>query len=96
MDNHWVLRRELVRIFKLESTNLFLYLLATSYDIPDQLNFKTNSTPHVYNITLKASDQNSTIYRSHQYETQNVINFTITTIPANTFVIFDNGSIKIK
>jgi hypothetical protein len=96
MDNHWVLRRELVRIFKLESTNLFLYLLATSYDIPDQLNFKTNSTPHVYNITLKASDQYSTIYRSYQYVTQNMINFTIITVPTNTLNLIDDGSIKVN
>ncbi len=86
METRWVRIKEIVRIFKiLEAIYLFLYLLATSYDIPDQLNFTTHSTPYVNNIILKASDQSSTIYKSHRYETQNMINFTITTTPANTF-----------
>jgi hypothetical protein len=79
----------------LERKNLFLYLLAASYEIPDQLNFTTNSTPHVYNITLKASDQYSTIYRSYQYETQNMIKFTIITVPTNTSILIDDESIKV-
>jgi hypothetical protein len=79
----------------LERKNLFLYLLAASYEIPDQLNFTTNSTPHVYKITLKASDQYSTIYRSYQYETQNMIKFAIITVPTNTSILIDDESIKV-
>ena len=68
-------------------------ILAKSYFEADELNFPTSLAPRIYNITLKASDKFSTIYKIRRLETQNVISVNANTLPINTSVIFDDNNL---
>jgi hypothetical protein len=68
-------------------------ILAKSYFEADELNFPTSLAPRIYNITLKASDKFSTIYKTRRLETQNVISVNANTLPINTSVIFDDNNL---
>ncbi len=56
------------------------------------MNFTTSLIPTVYNITMKANDSYFTVFKSYQFETQNMITVNIITVPINTLTIIDSGS----
>ena len=56
------------------------------------MNFTTSLIPNVYNLTIKANDSYFTVLRSYQFETQDMLNLNISTVPINTVTIIDNGS----
>ncbi len=68
------------------------FLLALNYLEPEQINFTTSLIPNVYNITMKANDSHFTVFKSYQFETQNMITVNIITVPINTLTIIDSGS----
>lgn len=60
------------------------------------MNFTSSLIAHSYNITLKASDSYSKIYKSYQLQTQTIVNFNLSTNPSNPSIINDNSNKKIK